>query len=62
MEFTIEKRRRRPNGTPHDPLLAARAPASIAAFVHAKAAQRKVAISTIVREALAQYVERDRAA
>jgi hypothetical protein len=60
-EFAI-KRPRKKQGEGRDPLLHTRAPAPLVALVHAKAAERKVAINAIVREALAQYVERDRAA
>jgi Ribbon-helix-helix protein, copG family len=61
-EFAI-KRLRKKQGEGRDPLLHTRAPAPLVALVQAKAAARKVAISAIVREALAQYVgEEDRAA
>jgi hypothetical protein len=60
-EFTIERPRKK-WGEGRDPLLVTRAPAALVAFIQAKATARKVAISAIVREALAQYAERDRAA
>ena len=47
-----------------DPLLFARAPAPLIELIRAKASERKVAVSVVIREALAQYVGevRDRAA
>jgi hypothetical protein len=65
-EFGLRKdgrpRKRKPYGQGRDPLAAGRVPATVFELIQAKAAARKIAISAIVREALAQYVERDRAA
>lgn len=57
-------RKRRLKG--FDPLTACRAPAPVLDLVRAKAAERNVSVSAIIREALVRYVgnddSRDRAA
>jgi hypothetical protein len=61
-EFTIERPRKKAAGEGRDPLLHTRAPAPLVELVYAKAAERKVRVSVIIREALARYVEGERAA
>jgi len=56
MELTAGEPRKRPNGSGRDPLLNARAPAPLIELVRAKAAERKLSVSALVREALARHV------
>jgi hypothetical protein len=46
--------RKRPDG--YDPILNTRAPAPLIALVRAKAAERQVSVSALIREALARHV------
>jgi Ribbon-helix-helix protein, copG family len=55
MELRIE-RPRRAKGEGHDPVLHTRAPAPLVELIQAKAVQRNVGVSVIIREALARYV------
>jgi hypothetical protein len=55
LTVTGAPRKRRLKG--FDPLINARAPTSLIEMVKAKANERNVALSVIVREALNQYVE-----
>jgi hypothetical protein len=55
-------RKRKPYGQGRDPLAAGRVPATVFELLLAKAAERKISKSAIVREALVRYVEGDRAA
>ena len=54
-ELRADQRRKRP-GDYGDPLLNTRAPASLIELVRAKAAERKVSVSALIREALARHV------
>jgi hypothetical protein len=56
MSMATETPRKKKAGEGRDPILAARAPAPLIALVHAKAAERKVGVSVIVREALVRHV------
>jgi hypothetical protein len=55
-ELTIKRGPRKKAGEGRDPLIHTRAPAPLIALVYAKAAERKVAASVIIREALARHV------
>jgi hypothetical protein len=57
---TPRKRRLECSGA--EPVIASRVPAPVIALLIAKAAERKISKSSIVREALIRYVEGDRAA
>jgi hypothetical protein len=60
-ELKSDAARKRPDR--YDPILNTRAPAAFIALVRAKAAERKITMSAIIREALARHVgEEDRAA
>jgi len=56
MNAVKRKIRRRPRGTPHDPIFAFRAPPSIAEVVKTEAARRGVTYSDVAREALEAFV------
>jgi hypothetical protein len=56
MSMTAETRPRKKAGEGRDPLLATRAPAPLVELVYAKAVERKVRVSVIIREALAKHV------
>jgi hypothetical protein len=64
MENLIESRqpiRRKKAGEGADPLILARAPATLIALTTAKARERRVSVSEIIRQALARYVAEDAA-
>jgi hypothetical protein len=62
MNMATETPRKKKAGEGRDPILAARAPAPLIALVHAKAAERKVGVSALIREALGRHVGTEEAA
>jgi hypothetical protein len=52
---------RKKRGEGRDPLIISRAPAILIALTAAKARERRVSVSEVIRQALARYVEEDAA-
>jgi hypothetical protein len=57
MELAADAPRKRPNGSGRDPILGVRAPPQLIELIRARAAERKVGVSALIRETLRQSVE-----